>query len=58
MLKRVCDKCGKEITTKDDYAKLCIEFFGGNPVRDRASDINADLCPNCTYELKKFLNYK
>lgn len=57
MFQRVCDKCGKVITKKDNYAELDAGFWGayGTVWKDAPNFTNVHLCEKCTQELVKWI---
>ena len=57
MYQRVCDKCGKVITKKDNYTELNADPWSPNGViwKDGPIFTNVHLCEQCTQELVKWI---
>ena len=56
MLKRICDRCGREFVNKENYYKVFVESYG-DPLSYRPN-IDKDLCEGCRKELDEFMNGK
>jgi len=52
MIRRVCDKCGKDITNETNFASVTIHVEENGRIIDRT----ADLCIDCAKEMLSTLN--
>lgn len=54
MLKRYCDRCGKEILGNEEYISIDIERMVGQYSKDQEGQ-DADICGECHGKFKVFM---
>lgn len=57
MLKRICDRCGKEISRDEDYIKMQVTPITNKVLLEDLVD-NYDLCKECESKFNVFMSRK